>query len=262
MAQKFQYHDIPPSRIATFDVFSIGVKKHHVSALLEFDVTKTREKIKEHKRNGHKISFNAWIIKAISKALEQYPEAAAFLYSKTKLITFNDINISEMVEKDLGEKKVPIPLVIEKTNRKSAVEITAEIEAAKSQSLTKGDIVLNKPSQKYERLYYRLPRFLRLAVWRFLLRNPKMAYKNMGNVVVTSLGMMGKLNGWFIHKSIHPVSFGVGAVIKKPVVLNDEIKIREILHMTILIDHDVTDGAPMARFLKCLAGFIESGEME
>ena len=262
MTQQFQYHDIPPSRIATFDIFSIGLKKHHVSALLEFDVTDTRQKLRKLKRSGQKISLNAWIIKAISKALDQYPEAAAFFYSKRKLIMFTDINISVMVEKELDEKRVPIPLVIEKTNQKSAAEITAEIEAAKNQSLAEGDIVLNKPSQKYERLYYRLPRFLRLAVWKFMLRNPKIAYKNMGNAVVTSLGMMGKLNGWFIHKSIHPVSFGVGAIIKKPVVVNDEIKIREILHMTILIDHDVIDGAPIVRFLKCLAGFIENVEME
>ena len=259
MNQQVQFHSIPPSRIATFDVFSIGLKKHHVTALLEFDVTDTRQKLRELKRSGQKISLNAWIIKAISRALEQHPEAAAFLYSKRKLITFTDINISVLVEKKLDEKRVPIPLVIEKTNQKSAAEITAEIEAAKNQALAEGDIVLNKPSRKYERLYYRLPRFLRLAVWKFMLRNPKTAYKNMGNAVVTSLGMMGKLNGWFIHKSIHPVSFGVGAVIKKPVVVNDEIKIREMLHITILIDHDVMDGAPMARFLKCLAGFIENG---
>ena len=262
MNQQYQFHSIPPSRIATFDVFTMGLKKHHVVALLEFDVTDTRQKIRMLKKSGKKISLNAWIIKAISKALEQHPGAAAFLYSKRKLITFTDIDISVLVEKELDEKRVPIPLVIEKTNQKSAAEITAEIEAAKKQALAEGDIVLNKPFQKYERLYYRLPRFLRLALWKFMLRNPKIAYKNMGNAVVTSLGMMGKLNGWFIHKSIHPVSFGVGAIIKKPVVVNDEIKIREMLHTTILIDHDVMDGAPMARFLKCLAGFIEKGEME
>ena len=155
MRQPFQYHDIPPSRIATFDVYTMGLKKHHVSALLEFDVTETRQKLRELKRNGQKISLNAWIIKAISKALEQYPEAAAFLCSKKKLITFDDINISIMVEKELDEKRVPVPLVIEGTNQKSAAEITAEIEDAKNQSLAEGDIVLNKPSQKYERLYYR-----------------------------------------------------------------------------------------------------------
>ncbi len=82
----------------------------------------------------------------------------------------------------------------------------------------------------------------------------------MGNVAVTSVGMMGKINGWFIHKSVHPVSFGVGSVIKKPVVFENEVKIREILNMTILVDHDVVDGAPMVRFLDDLTDYVENGK--
>ncbi|MGM0498153.1 MAG: 2-oxo acid dehydrogenase subunit E2 [Bacteroidota bacterium] len=37
------------------------------------------------------------------------------------------------------------------------------------------------------------------------------------------------------------------------------MKIREILNMTILIDHDVIDGAYMVRFLKELTRNIEMG---
>lgn len=82
----------------------------------------------------------------------------------------------------------------------------------------------------------------------------------MGNVVITSVGMMGMINGWFIHKSVHPLSFGIGSVLKKPVVVGNEIKIREILNMTILVDHDVIDGAPMVRFLGDLTRHIENCE--
>ena len=90
-----------------------------------------------------------------------------------------------------------------------------------------------------------------------MLRNPKIAYNRMGNAVITSVGMMGKINGWFIHKSIHPISFGIGSIIKKPVVTGNEIKIREILNMTVLVDHDIIDGAPMVRFLNDLTNQIE-----
>ena len=81
----------------------------------------------------------------------------------------------------------------------------------------------------------------------------------MGSVVLTSVGMMGNVHGWFIHTSIHPISFGVGSIIKKPRVIKDQIEIREILYMTVLIDHDVIDGAPMARFISKLSKNIESG---
>jgi len=148
--------------------------------------------------------------------------------------------------------------VIEKTNEKSAGEISAEIEKAKSRSFSENDIVLHKRPAFFERSYYYLPGFLRRAFWRIMLGNPKLAYRAMGNVVITSVGMMGKLNGWFIHRSVHPISFGIGSVLKKPVVLNNEIKIREILNMTVLVDHDLIDGAPMVRFLNDLTRQIEN----
>jgi len=260
MKDNYYYKRIPQSRIATFDILSIGLLKHHVSALLEFDVTTSRKNLHDLRKNGVKISFNAWIVKVIGSVLGLHPEASSYLYNKNKLIIFNDINISILIEKKLNDQKVPIPLIITKTNIKSAVEITAEIENAKNQGFNSGDIVINKQSSISERLYYHLPGFLRRFIWNIMLNNPKIAYKKMGNAVITSIGMMGKINGWFIPKSVHPISFGIGSVIKKPVVIDNEIKIREILNMTILVDHDVIDGAPMVRLLNDLTKCIESGE--
>jgi len=165
-----------------------------------------------------------------------------------------------LVEKKTGDSKVPIPLVIEKVNAKSALEIALEIENAKKQELTDSDIVLKKRSTTYQRFYYHLPGFIRRLFWTMLLKNPVAAYKTMGNVSVTSVGMIGRINGWFIHKSVHPVSFGVGSIIRKPVVINNEIKVREILNMTVLVDHDVIDGAPMVRFLDDLTDYLETGK--
>jgi pyruvate/2-oxoglutarate dehydrogenase complex dihydrolipoamide acyltransferase (E2) component len=260
MTLNYKFQKIVRSRIATFDIFEVGMGKHHISAMLEFDVTETRAKLRELRKKGSAVSFNAWLIKAIAAVLEKYPEAAAYLYNKKKLMIFEDINVSVIVEKKIGETKVPIPLVIEKANKKTAAGISGEIEAAKNQELKKGDIVLKKKSSVYERLYYRLPGFIRRLFWKILLKNPKAAYRTMGNVSVTSVGMIGKVNGWFIHKSVHPISFGVGSVLVKPVVINNEVKSREILNMTILVDHDLIDGAPMVRFLGDLTEFIETGK--
>jgi len=260
MKNAYFYRRIPRSRIATFDTFSIGLEKHHIIALLEFDITESKRKLQELRRNGISISFNAWIIKVISSILQKHPEASAFIFNKKKLIIFNDINISILIEKKIRDKKVPIPVVLEKTNQKTALEIAGEIENAKHQELSDSDIVINRQSNLSERLYYNMPGFLRRFVWKVLLRNPKIAYKKMGNAVITSVGMMGRINGWFIPKSVHPVSFGIGSVLKKAVVIDNEIKIREILNMTILVDHDVIDGAPMVRFLNDLTKSLETGE--
>lgn len=260
MTRKYRFQNIVRTRIATFDMFDVGLRKHHISAMLEFDVTDSRAKLREQRKNGISISFNAWLIKAIGSVLQKHPEASAYFYNKKKLIIFDDINVSMLVEKKLGAAKVPIPLLIKKVNKKSALDIAREIETAKAQILNSGDIVLDKQSTAYQRLYYHLPGFLRRLFWIVLLKSPKMAFKTMGNVAVTSIGMIGKINGWFIHKSVHPVSFGVGSILKKPVVIDNEIKIREILNMTILVDHDVIDGAPMVRFLDDLTDYLETGK--
>lgn len=259
MKNDYYYTRIPQSRIATFDVYSAGLAKHHVSALLEFDVTESRRKLSALRKNGTPISFNGWLIKTISTALEHYPEAASFLNSKKKLITFKEHNISFMVEKQSGDQKVPLPMVVERVNSKSALEITREIEAVKSRDVTRNDIVLAQKPKFYEKVYYHLPGVLRRAFWRYMLNHPRVAFKKMGNISITSPGMMGKINGWFVHRSIHPVSFGIGSILKKPAVVDNEIKIREILNVTVLIDHDVIDGAPMVRFLKELTKQIEAG---
>jgi len=260
MTDSYRFQNIPRSRIATFDIFAVGLSKHHVAAMLEFDVTESRSRLRNLRRHGITISFNAWLIKVIGNVLQKHSEASAYLYNKKKLIIFDDINVSLIVEKKIGDTKVPIPLVIQKINEKSALEITVEIEKAKNQVLNSDDIVLKKQSTSYERFYYLLPGFLRRLFWKVLLIKPKAAFRTMGNVAVTSVGMMGKINGWFIHKSVHPISFGVGSVLKKPVVIENEIKIREILNMTILVDHDVIDGAPMVRFLDDLTSYIETGK--
>ena len=191
---------------------------------------------------------------------DSHKAAAAYLYNKRKLIIFEDINISMLVEKQVEEKKVPIALLIEKTNEKSAFEIHTEIDQAKNKGLSNKETVLHKHTSRYENLYFYLPGFLRRSLWRIMLRNPRFAFERMGNVVITSVGMMGTIKGWFLHKAVHPLSFGIGSILKKPVVIDGQIKVREMLHVTILCDHDVLDGAPMVRFLNELTRYIENGE--
>ena len=260
MKPSYTLREVPRSRIATFDTAAVALAKHHVSAMLEFDVTEIRRKLQQLRRQGTLISFNGWLIKVIGSVLDQHREASAFLLSKRKLIVFDEINISIIVEKKVNGKPVPIPLLIEHVNSKSASEITAEIDKAKDQSITGTDIVLNRKTHFYENLYYSLPGFIRRIIWRVMLKNPRFVFRNMGNAVITSVGMMGKINGWFIQRSIHPISFGVGSILKKPYVIDNEIKIRDILNMTILVDHDVIDGAPMVRFLNELTRSVESGD--
>jgi pyruvate dehydrogenase E2 component (dihydrolipoamide acetyltransferase) len=51
---------------------------------------------------------------------------------------------------------------------------------------------------------------------------------------------------------------GVGAIIKKPVVISDLIGIRPMLALTLAFDHRLVDGAPAARFLQRVKHLIET----
>lgn len=51
---------------------------------------------------------------------------------------------------------------------------------------------------------------------------------------------------------------GVGRIIKKPVVHNDEIVIRNMLSLSLTFDHRVVDGAPAAQFLQTVSQYIQN----
>jgi len=255
----YSIQSFPKSRLASIDVCEIGRQKHHVVALLEIDVTESRAKIKDYKKEKGRISFTGWLLKAISYTIQEHARVAAFRKGKNQLLVFNDIHLSVLVEKEFDGQKVPFPVLVEKAGEKSIEEISRQILQAKQEPLSEQAIVLQRRSNRMEKLYYHLPGFARRTVWRYLLRHPRTAFPKMGNVSVTSIGMIGRVNGWFVPIAIHPVAFGIGSIIRKPSVIDDQIKVREILNMTVLLDHDVIDGAPMARFISDLTRNIENG---
>lgn len=256
---EFKTHKFPKSRIATVDVCSIGLQKHHITALLEIDVSESKGKITQHKARNNSVSFTAWLIKVISNTTKEFDQVAGYLQGKRSVLVFNDIHVSIVVEKDLNGQKIPIPLLIEKANERSIASITKQINDAKNQILTEKDIVLANKSKRFERLYYYFPGFVRRYFWRYMIKHPHFAFRKMGNIAITSVGMIGSATGWFIPISIHPICFGIGKVSKKPVVIQDKIEIREVLNMTVLLDHDVIDGAQMARFVGKLSENLEKG---
>ncbi len=257
---KFKEKQFPKSRIGTLDVFALGLKKHHVKALIELDVTLPRELIRQHREAGRAISFTAWMVKTISRTVEAFEDVHAYLKNKRTRLVFEDIDISIMVEREHGGDKAPLPYVIRQTNRKSIDEITTEIEDAKTRPLGEDEVAMNSSRHTlWADMYFSLPGWLRRLVWKYLAIAPGQAQRMMGSIIFTSIGMFGEVRGWFIHTSVHPLGFGAGSIVKKPAVVEDRIEIREFLHLTILIDHDVVDGVEMAKFIARLSENIKSG---
>ena len=249
------------SRQFTVDVGVLGRKKHRVQALLELDVTACRQFLQKYRdENNVEVSFTAWIIKCISQAVVEHKDVHAIRQGNNQLVIFDEIDISLLVEKELHGEKVPLPIVLRKTNEKTAEQIHQEIRQAKAQPVydEKNYVLGEKQSKWGIKLFLAMPQVLRLWIWRLILRNPQRMKEMMGTVVVTSVGMIGNIKGWLIPSSIHPVAFAMGSIVKRPGVIEDQIEIREYLPLTILIDHDVVDGAPAARFLSRLTEIIET----
>jgi pyruvate/2-oxoglutarate dehydrogenase complex dihydrolipoamide acyltransferase (E2) component len=253
----------PSSRQLTFDLGRIGLAKHHVKALLEVDVTEARRLIKQGRHSGRKISFTAWLIKAIADCVALHPPIAGLNDAKSnKVLVFEDADISIVVEKNVNGSRVPLPYVIRKADKKTLRQIQDEIESAKSQTVEgEGDYVLGEEkSAAGMRLFVKLPQWLRLIWMRLLvLNNPQRVKSMMGTVMITTAGMVGHTRGWIMPFSMHPLCLAFGSLNEQAAVYRGEIQKREILHLTVLIDHDVIDGVPAAKFVDDLVRKLQSG---
>ena len=257
---EYKIETFPLSRIATIDIGIASLKKHYVKALIELDVTEARKMIKK-KKLSEKISFNSWLIKCISHSVEECTQIHGIRKGKRKVVTFDDIDISIIIEREIQGKKLPLPYVIRKTNEKSISDIYNEIRNGQKQPIKgEGDNILGEKKNNFlMKFYYIMPGFIRRIVWKHIIRSPFLTKQNMGTVCITSVGMMGKINGWVIPTSVHPLCFAIGSIVNKPGVVDDRIEIREYLYITVLVDHDVIDGAPAVRVLSKLTKMVEGG---
>ncbi|RPJ28498.1 MAG: hypothetical protein EHM33_04300 [Chloroflexi bacterium] len=262
---KRQSYEIPypSSRQLTFDLGRIGLGKHHVKALLEVDVTEARRIIKQNRQSGNKVAFFAWLIKVIADCVALHPPIAGINRAKSnKVLVFDEVDLSIVVEKNVNGVRVPLPYVIRKADQKTLYQIHDEIEAVKSQAVeSEGNYVLGEEySTTGMKMFVRLPQWLRLILMRvFVLNNPQRIKNTMGTVMITTAGMVGHTRGWIIPFGMHPLCLALGSLNEQPSVYRGEIQKREILHLTILIDHDVIDGVPAARFVDDLVKKLESG---
>jgi len=80
--------------------------------------------------------------------------------------------------------------------------------------------------------------------------------------MVTTVNAVGPFSGWIVPtRSMHGLSFALGTITRKPWVHGGQIAQREILNLTVSMDHDVIDGAPARRFIQDLIKHIENGEV-
>ncbi len=245
----------PWIRAPIVDSLHVAQRKPLIHALVEVDVTIPRQYLSQHKHEtGESLSFTAFIIACIAKALEEHKEVQAYRRGRRRLILFEDVDVCTLVEHDVDGGKVATPFVIRAANRKTFRAIHQEIRAAQA-------VGVGSPwAVRVRRLYPYVPRLLRMAFWSTFDQYPRLRRRIGGTVVVTAVGMFGKGAGWGIPITDYTLAITLGGIGDKPGVVDGRIEVRQSLCVTVSVDHTIVDGAPLARFLQRAKALIESGD--
>jgi pyruvate/2-oxoglutarate dehydrogenase complex dihydrolipoamide acyltransferase (E2) component len=245
----------PRMRQIYIDTLHLGHRKHTIHALLEVDVAEPRRFIARHKaRTGETLSFTAFVLHCLGRAIEHYPYVHALRTWRNQLVLFDEVDVTTMIEVQAGDERFPLPHVIRAVNKRPFAELHAEIRGHQA--------ARQRQPNPYERLiplYTLVPGPLRRLVWKALYRRPPLAKRYFGTTILTSVGMFGQGAGWGIMMPLYTLGVTLGGIVDRPVLVDGQVEAREHLCLTLSFDHDIVDGAPAARFAQHLKELLESG---
>lgn len=256
----YQVLDLTPGRRMMLNMLDLAAPKHSMYGLLEVDVTVARQFIADHKvRTGETLSFTGFLVLCLARAVHENKEVQAYLKGRKQLVLFDDVDVGMMIEHRAGEKRALMGHVIRGANRKTYRQIHDEIRSVQSTPAPP-----NRGLPAWFRSAILLPwplsRLFQAFVRMAERRDPTFGTSMGGTVSITAVGMFGEgHSGWGIYPATGTLGLVVGSIARKPGVVQDRMEPREILHLTVVFDHNVVDGAPAARFTSRLAELIETG---
>ncbi len=95
-----------------------------IHGLLEVDVTKVRMFLREHKaKTGETLSFTAFIITCLAKAVDENKSVQAYRKGRNQLILFEDVDVNIQIEHEINGQKQAMVYILRAANRKTFREI-------------------------------------------------------------------------------------------------------------------------------------------
>jgi len=241
----------PRARLLMADGGQLGIRKHTIHGLVEFDVTRARAAIRRYEsRTGETLSFTAFFLACLGTAVDRNPQLHAYRDWRGHLVVFDELDVNTLFEVEVDGQKTIRPHILRGVNKKSLHELHHEIRSFQNDHESGQEAT-------FINWFVRLPGFVRRLLLRILLRNPQLRKEYYGTALVTSIGMFGQGGGWGIPVTNHTLQLTLGGIGQKPGVIEDRIEPREYLSITISLDHDVVDGAPAARFAQQLRELVE-----
>ncbi|WP_304344025.1 dihydrolipoamide acetyltransferase family protein [Chryseobacterium koreense] len=206
----------------------------HVTSFIETDVTnvvKWRAKHKDlfEKREGEKLTFMPIFVKAIVKAIQDFPL----------------INISVDGDKIIKKKNINIGMATALPDGNLIVPVIKNADQLSLSGLAKA---IND-------LAYRA-------------RNKKLRPEDTqgATYTISNVGSFGNLMGTPIIPQPQVAIMAIGAIVKKPAVLEtkdgDVIAIRQLMFMSHSYDHRVVDGSLGGMFLKHVHDYLQNWDLD
>ncbi|GAB3648038.1 dihydrolipoamide acetyltransferase family protein [Echinicola sediminis] len=202
----------------------------HVTSFVEADVTNIvlwRNKVKDayKQKEGEPITFTPFFVEAIAKAIQDFPMINISV-DGTKIIKKRDINIGIAVALPNGNLIVP---VVKKANELNLVGLSKKINDLANRART------NKLSADE---------------------------LSGGTYTLSNVGPFGNVMGTPIIVQPQVAIMAVGTITKKPAVVEtptgDVIAIRHKMFLSHSYDHRVVDGSLGGMFVKRVAEYLES----
>jgi pyruvate/2-oxoglutarate dehydrogenase complex dihydrolipoamide acyltransferase (E2) component len=248
----YQTIPFPKIRRLMVDGGRLARQKHVIHGLVEMDVTRARQAIRDHKlQTGEALSFTAFIMACLGRAVDMNKRMQAYRNWRDQLVIFDDVDVNTMFEVEFDGHKIIRPHIIRAVNKKTLRDIHEEIRAF--QAGHEGSRESN-----FIGWFVLLPGFIRRLFLGALFKNPRWLKEMNGTVSLTAVGMFGTGGGWGIPVTNHTLQITLGGIAEKPGVVEGRIEVREYLSVTVSFDHDIVDGAPAARFIQRLKELIES----
>ncbi|WP_423207907.1 pyruvate dehydrogenase complex dihydrolipoamide acetyltransferase [Paracoccus yeei] len=175
---------------------------------------------KQLESRGVKLSVNDFIIKACALALQEVPDANA-VWAGDRILKLkpSDVAVAVAIE---GGLFTP---VLKDAQQKTLSALSTEMKDLANRAKTK-----------------------KLAPHEY----------QGGSFAISNLGMFGIENFDAVINPPHGAILAVGAGIQTPVVENGEVVIRNVMSMTLSVDHRVIDGALGAQLLQAIVNHLEN----
>jgi hypothetical protein len=247
---------LPHPRLRNFvlDVLAEGRRKNIVHLMIEADITPIKSRLAERRAAGEPVSITSYVAKSFACAIDDDKRMQAYRLGKSHLVVFDDIDLAFMIEREWEGESLPVFTIVRAAQRKTAQDIHRELQAAREAPLG-----MQGPLNALEMWLFRLPTFLRKMIWFWVRRNPHWFKAMAGTAGVTSIGMFA--TGAAIGLPVTPmtVTLCIGPIEKKLALLAGKVVEREMIHLTISVDHNTIDGAPVVRFAERLKEIVFEG---